>query len=289
MFLLLGSTAFAVEVTYFMNLTLETTCPGDVLHITAMASNGQPVPDVEIRLVLYQPFQGLRALKHTDGQGMTFVELTKPGEYRVYMQTEDYNHPQYVEFSYPEMCPPPPLKSFNLSIEPDCNSSLLNVAVTEEGIPLEGVYITTGEWSSLTQAIGKVSFPLKEGLVLVSANKSGYSYQEMLLDINCTPPECLEDEDCASDQYCWDRQCLDITGECGYAANHTWFIYECCSDSDCDADFECLNNTCVQRPPPPPLIEENVSVNETVPPEEAEQEEICGAALLPLLILFFRK
>ena len=293
--LLLSATAFSAEITYFMNLSLETTCPDNVLHITAMASNGQPVADVEIRLVLYVPFQGLRALKHTDEQGMTSVELTKPGEYRVYMQTEDYNHPQYVEFSYPEMCPPPPPKSFNLSIEPDCSSSLLKVAVTEEGTPLEDVFLTTGEWSSLTQAIGKVSFPLKEGLVLVSANKSGYSYQEMLLDINCTPPECLEDKDCAFDQYCWNRQCLNLTDDCGYAANHTWFIYECCSDSDCDADFECLNNTCVPRPFPQPPVnmtnvtEENILVNETAPPEAAEQEEICGAVILPLLLLFFRK
>jgi len=197
-----------------------------------------------------------------------------------------------VEFSYPEMCPPPPPKSFNLSVEPDCNNSLLIVTVTEEGEPLEDVFVSTEGWSALTQSIGKVSFPLKEGIVFISANKSGYSHQEMFLDINCTPPECLEDEDCAVDQYCWDYQCLNLTGDCGFAANHTWFVYECCSDPDCETGFECLNNNCVFKPPPlnvTNITDENISINETMPPEEEKPEEICVAAILPLLFLFFRK
>lgn len=245
--------------------------------------------------MLYAPFQGLRALKHTDEQGMTFVELTKPGEYRIYMQAEDYNHPQYVEFRYPEMCPPPPPKSFNVSIEPDCNNSQLMVTVTENGEPLEGVFIRTEEWSSLTQSAGRVPFPLEEGLVFISANKSGYSYQEMFVDIDCTPPECLEDEDCAFDQYCADENCTNVTGTCGYAANHSWISYECCSDSDCESGFECLNNSCVLKPPPPPPVnvtnvtEENISTNETLPPGEEEQVAVCPAAILLLLFLFFRK
>ncbi len=295
LFLFLIQLTFAVEITYFMNLSLSVSCPGDVLHINATASSGEPAADVELRLVLYSPYQGLRALKHTDEQGLTSVELTKPGEYRVYISTEEYNHPKYVAFSYPSMCPPPPPKAFNISVVPDCNYSLMEITITENGTPVEGVFVRTGEWSSLTGSKGEVSLPFEEGWVFVSANKSGYVYQEVFVDINCTPPGCINDEDCASDQYCWDGNCLNITGDCGYAANHTWFVYECCSDSDCAAGFECLNNSCVLKPPPPPppnvtnITEENISINETTLPEKEEPEEICVAAMLPLLLLLFRK
>ncbi|MFZ5500397.1 MAG: hypothetical protein ACOY58_00575, partial [Candidatus Micrarchaeota archaeon] len=75
----------AANTTYRLDLTAEASCPGDVITVETMASNGMPAPDVELRLVLYEPYQGLRALKHTNASGQTFFELTRNGTYRIYV------------------------------------------------------------------------------------------------------------------------------------------------------------------------------------------------------------
>ena len=108
--LLLWSFSMAAEadIVYYLGLEMETSCPGDILSVDAIASNGEPAPDVELRLVLHEPFQGLRALKHTDSDGHTFFELTRNGTYRIYINTDAYNHETYEIFQYPESCPPPP-------------------------------------------------------------------------------------------------------------------------------------------------------------------------------------
>jgi hypothetical protein len=40
-----------------------------------------------------------------------------------------------------------------------------------------------------------------------------------------------------------------VTGECGYAANHSWVSYECCSDGDCQTGKNCVDHVCVSLPP----------------------------------------
>lgn len=50
---------------------------------------------------------------------------------------------------------------------------------------------------------------------------------------------CGSDADCLGSQACFGGTCRDISGICGYAANHTWNYYQCCSDDMCPADQRC--------------------------------------------------
>ncbi|MBD3210589.1 hypothetical protein GF318_04380 [Candidatus Micrarchaeota archaeon] len=294
--LLLASTAPAQDVTItpFLELELETACPGDILHVNAVLSNGTPAEDVELRLVRHVPFQGLRGLKHTDEDGYAFFELTRTGEYRIYIeQSEDYNSERYAEFNYSEKCPPPPPKPLNITVEPDCNSSIMVVYATSGGQPLGNVFIKTKNWSTLTESGGKAVFPLQEGLVYLKANRSGYADFEEYIAIDCTPPECLSDKDCAFNQHCFNESCVNLTGTCGYPENHSWIDYGCCNDSDCDSGFECRNNACVELPPPAinasNKTPENITENKTGVPEDEPQEEVCVVAALPLVLIIISR
>ena len=64
-------------------------------------------------------------------------------------------------------------------------------------------------------------------------------------------PECSADGDCASDSFCTGGVCVPATGICGYADNHTWVSYECCTDEDCivklGQDYYCAGNICIER------------------------------------------
>ncbi|MFH1785122.1 MAG: right-handed parallel beta-helix repeat-containing protein [Candidatus Micrarchaeota archaeon] len=67
---------------------------------------------------------------------------------------------------------------------------------------------------------------------------------------NCeqTPEdECSTDADCAETQYCSNGSCLDVTGTCGYVANHAFVAYECGTDANCPTcpNGLCINNECV--------------------------------------------
>ncbi|MBU0532470.1 hypothetical protein KKB44_03175 [Candidatus Micrarchaeota archaeon] len=284
LFLFLISLTFAANVTPFLNLELETSCPGNFLNITTILSNGTAAADVELRLVRHIPYQGLRAIQHTNENGTASVELTNTGEYRIYIENSDYyNSDTFVEFNYSEMCPLPPPEEFNLSIEVNCNASILKITASKDGIPLENVFINTQNWSSLTGTTGTVFFLLEEGWTLIRANKSGYVYKESIINIVCTPPECITDENCTYNQYCFNESCINLTGVCGYPENHSWIGYECCEDGGCEMNFVCLNNSCISLPPQPENIN-NVSLNQTVSQEEPA-EPPCIAALLLLFIL----
>ncbi|MEW6722876.1 MAG: hypothetical protein AB1324_06450 [Candidatus Micrarchaeota archaeon] len=286
--LILLSLAFAQEdpeIKRAINLTAEASCPDDSLEVTLTSSDGKPVPDIELRLVLYVPYQGLRALQHTDEQGKAWFELSKNGSYRIYISTEDYEHPRFVEFEYPVLCPPPPPKEFIVTATPVCADSLISVTATHGGEPLEGVSVRTEKWSSLTSANGTAVFPLEEGDIYIIAEKTGFSKKEFWAEISCAPPpECNENEDCESDEYCKAGACEKIPVECGYAENHTLFMYECCSDDACGIGSACKNNTCIKipKPPEPPQnASENESQNETgAPPSEP-------APLCPAGVIFF--
>jgi parallel beta-helix repeat protein len=71
----------------------------------------------------------------------------------------------------------------------------------------------------------------------------GHSCTEIPLD------ECADDNDCASSQYCESGECSDVSGECGYADNHSWVSYQCGDAAGCpgcDAGFACEGNVCVE-------------------------------------------
>lgn len=72
-----------------LTLSAAKQCPGDIVHINATA-DGQPAPGVELRIVLYLPYQGLVALQHSAADGTVSVELKKGGTYRIYMYSQHY-------------------------------------------------------------------------------------------------------------------------------------------------------------------------------------------------------
>jgi len=185
--LLLIPLSFAAEanITYHLGLEMESSCPGDILNVDAIASNGVPVPDVELRLVLYVPYQGLRALKHTDAQGHTFFELTKNGTYRVYIKTDAYDHEQYEVFDYPESCPPPPPKDMNVTVAVDCDSRLLKINITDAGTPLAGVFARSLYWSSMSGSTGAIVLPFGQDDYFVIFEKNGYNPQTIFLEEPC--------------------------------------------------------------------------------------------------------
>ncbi|MFN7991092.1 MAG: hypothetical protein U0R44_02940 [Candidatus Micrarchaeia archaeon] len=243
------------NITRFLDVSLNTSCPGNLLTAVATSSDGLPAAGIELRLVLYEPYQGLRALQHTDQGGMARFELTKAGKYRLYIYTKNYNHDQYAEFAYPALCPPPPPRQMNITALPDCGKGILLVrAADANGTPLEGAFISVQDgrsWSSLSGKSGEVSFPLDEGDIFINASRGNYSTVGFYSTVDCTPPECLEDGQCASNQYCSEEKCVEAVGTCGYPANHSWVHYTCCSDTDCGNASMCINNTCILRPPPP--------------------------------------
>ncbi len=293
--ILLLSFSFAQNVTYFLNISEGVLCPGDRLIMEAIASNGQSIPGIELRLVLHSPYQGLRAVQTTDSKGQASAVLTKPGEYRIYINTEDYNHPQFVTFNYPELCPPPPAKSFNLSVVPDCNNSLLIITANDSGIPLEDVFIRTLNWSSFSGPTGSVAFPLLEGYRYIQADKNGYTGHAFWKNISCKPPEppkpppeCLANSSCASNQYCSNETCTNLTGDCGYSENHSWVDYECCEDNDCGYRMICTNKSCIIKPAPEPNITENISGNESTElPAQDEVGEIPAWAIVVAVLMLF--
>ncbi|MFH0737555.1 MAG: hypothetical protein V1827_02575 [Candidatus Micrarchaeota archaeon] len=160
--LLMFSVSLAANTTYRLDLEMHAECPGDMLIVDAVASNGEPAPDVELRLVLYEPYQGLRALKHTDYSGHTAFELTKNGTYRIYINTDTYNAKDYEIFRYPERCPPPPPKKLFAVVEVDCDGMSVKANVTDGGSPVGGVFARTLHWSSMSGKDGLVSLPLEE-------------------------------------------------------------------------------------------------------------------------------
>jgi len=300
----LGS-AFALEsnasqeasITRFLYLNASASCPGNVLLMNATASDGLPAYDVELRLVLYLPYQGLRALQHTDENGLASVELTKNGSYRIYIGTDRYEHEKYVEFEYPLMCPPPPPKQMNVAIAPDCEDMRLRIlaASNETGAPLDGVFILAENWSSFTGQSGEVLVPFEKGYVFIRAERANYTPREFYFDARCLPPpECLSDGDCDALELCEGGNCTNVTGECGYPDNHTWVAYACCEDADCgNGSMICTNNSCVEIPLPLASLPSNITslanltnqTNATGNESGADGEEMTAGACAGALIL----
>ena len=170
----------------FLNLTTEISCPGDILTIHAQASDGATPSGIELRIILYNPYNGIKGLTHTDGNGSASMELPRTGDYRIYFSTTDYNHPDYVEFSYPDMCPPPPPKDMNISVLADCENNLLLINATYDDAPLDDVFISSDSWSSMTGKSGSVVLPFQaEDFVFISAQKKFFLSQNGWFGTGC--------------------------------------------------------------------------------------------------------
>lgn len=175
-------------ITYWLDLFTEASCPGDIITVDAITSNGQPAPDVELRLVLYEPYQGLRALKHTNAHGQTFFELTKNGTYRIYITTDVYHHDKYVTFEYPEMCPAPPSKQMVVGVELNCDSRLMKINITDGISPLENVFVQSKYWSTMSGSSGTVVLPLEEDDYFLYFDRRGYNSGTFLFVNPCPEP-----------------------------------------------------------------------------------------------------
>jgi hypothetical protein len=92
----------------------------------------------------------------------------------------------------------------------------------------------------------------KPGTYSLDVSKTGFVSVIRNFEIkDCTPvPECNVDADCADNAVCEQGVCVQLSGSCGYAENHKFMEYECCSDSACSAlgsSARCEAHTCVVR------------------------------------------
>jgi hypothetical protein len=188
---LLLSCAFASNesgIRHYLDLQSGTACPGDLLMMNVTSSDGSIPSGIELRLVLYEPFYGLRGIAHTDANGSASIPLSRTGNYRIYFTTTGYIHADYVEFNYTEMCPPLPPEEFNLTVSADCARHLVLVNATSQEKPLESVFMRTDSWSSMSGANGKAFFPFSdvlEGYVFISAEKTGFASQSGWFWLGC--------------------------------------------------------------------------------------------------------
>lgn len=60
--------------------------------------------------------------------------------------------------------------------------------------------------------------------------------------------ECTTDAECPLEKRCLGNRCIALTGECGYASNHSWVSYECCGDEVCPSHYCLDNHTCSPVP-----------------------------------------
>jgi len=98
-------------------------------------------------------------------------------------------------------------------------------------------------WSDSTT--GKANFtPTVPGRYYVSLSRPGYTPIDFFWNVEYCP-ECRADADCNASSKCINHSCIQITGTCGYAANHSWVYYECCEDSHCASNQVCVANKCV--------------------------------------------
>jgi parallel beta-helix repeat protein len=92
-------------------------------------------------------------------------------------------------------------------------------------------------------------------------------------DPSCQPPPpkpepvCDFNSDCPGDMQCIDHFCAQVNGTCGFAFNHAWQNYQCCSDSMCGQGEYCnlATHDCLRKLAPPPP-----------PPEGFKCTETCG-------------
>jgi hypothetical protein len=281
----------------YLNLEFDTSCPGNNLQVTASAG-GKPAVDVELRLVLYEPYQGLRAIAHTDKDGEAHFYIEKVGKYRIYPNNEDYEiDSQFENFFFTKLCPPPPPKEMEISTELDCEAGLLMIEASHAGEPLSDVLIVGSQWASYTQSDGKTFLPLDGNTLGFNATKTGYADESIGTGTRCSF-DCLSDDDCEMEEFCDVGDCKEVIplGDCGRAKEHEWVPYACCDDSACDEGLVCRGYICVVLPPAQNDTNESggTAGNETES-GEAEGLDIEGciapAAFIALLscALFYRK
>ena len=145
----------------------------------------------------------------------------------------------------------PNKKNMDLAIVPSCDTNV--VTVSRRGDPINGARVAIIDVNGSTIAIGDTGadgtfeFNACSMTVKVHVSKTGYFTEEEIIDlIACgeCEPQCLEDVDCPSGEYCDDGQCVSISCECGEITGHECVEYSCCNDEQCENGV-CVNNQCV--------------------------------------------
>ncbi|MFH1785871.1 MAG: carboxypeptidase-like regulatory domain-containing protein [Candidatus Micrarchaeota archaeon] len=123
--------------------------------------------------------------------------------------------------------------------EPDCTTDQ-NCAYNE--------VCTSGECTPITCDCGTIQDHECVSYECCSDSECSTGYSCISNTCEQTPEdECSTDADCAETQYCSNGSCLEVTGDCGYIANHAFVAYECGTDANCPTctDGLCINNECV--------------------------------------------
>ena len=154
----------------------------------------------------------------------------------------------------------------------NCTTGSVDITVLSRGVAAVGVPVTftdfTNPQSGTTDSEGKVSFTISrsgEYVLFTRAishyrpSKSDFTFILCPTELIPEPvppvvepvlpgPECTSNTNCGDSQYCSsDGHCLPLQGTCGYAANHSWVNYGCCTDSDCGADKTCIAHVCTEK------------------------------------------
>jgi hypothetical protein len=183
--LLFVSLSFAANTTLSLDLSMATSCPGDNLTVSATSSDGDPAPNITLRLVQHHPYQGLRALMHTNASGQAVFEITQPALYRIYPRTDLYDHADFYELDYPEMCPAPPPKQMELDVSFDCVAGLVLLNATYLGAPLESVFVRSLAWSSMTGESGIAALHLEEDDYFIEAYLRHFATKTIVFEPPC--------------------------------------------------------------------------------------------------------
>jgi uncharacterized repeat protein (TIGR01451 family) len=134
----------------------------------------------------------------------------------------------------------------SVSFSSDCDGNV--VTVESGGDAIAGAQVkVNGDVIGNTNSDGEITF---EGCGLVDATvlakKSGYIQDHIHVDtVACSQcVQCVNDNECPTDNACTSGKCVPITCECGKIENHACTQYECCSDSECPQGELCTNNVC---------------------------------------------
>ncbi len=212
-----------------LNVEWQQRCPENEIGITVSYGN-EPVENIDVLLMLYDPPGGSLGTKDTDDDGQAFFSITAEGTYRVYFSSDNYEYPDeplVIQYSFCEE-------------EPECAS--------DSDCPA-AQYCDDGECRDVECECGYVE---NHECISYECCSDGECAEGYVCEDNACvlPAECESDSDCAEDEYCSDGSCAHVTeGECGYVENHAWYDYECCADEDCDGyPYEiCSENVCEPR------------------------------------------
>ncbi len=76
-----------------------------------------------------------------------------------------------------------------------------------------------------------------------SGKRLQHCYKDILLTVRTT--DCYVDDDCLTDQYCEDMDCIRLNcSYCQFAKDHVCVDYGCCKDDECPKNKACLGHEC---------------------------------------------